>query len=83
MTTITIMQSRKDYEFAKLTDQEILERYFEMDFFYDSLGGLTDNELDDWVDDYVAYLPETHNIMKEDIPSMLGFKLKRLIRERM
>ncbi len=83
MTTTTVMQSRTDYEFARLTDEQIIERYFEKDFFYDSLGGLTDNELDDWIDDYISYLPETHRISEEEIPSMLGAKLKLLIRERM
>jgi hypothetical protein len=82
MTTITTMQSRTDYELSKLTDEEVIDRYFERGFFYDSLGGLTDNELDDWIDDYIAYLPETHKMAKEEIPSTLGSRLKLLIRNR-
>jgi hypothetical protein len=82
VTSTTMMQSSADEEFVSLTDEEIIGRYFEKDFFYDTLAGLTDSELDDWIDDYISHLPETHNLRKEDVPRMLGTKLKQLIRDR-
>jgi hypothetical protein len=82
MATMTQMQTRTDEEFAKLSDDEIIERYFEKDFNYDGMAGLTDRELDDWINDYVSHIPETHNLKKYEVPCMLNKKLKRIIRDR-
>jgi hypothetical protein len=82
MTINTTMRSRTDYELSKLTDEEVIDRYFERDFSYDSLAGLTDNELDDRIDHYIGHLPETHGIPEEEIPSTLSSRLKILIRNR-
>jgi hypothetical protein len=79
--TQTQMQTRTDEEFSRLSDDEILEKYFEKGFDYDGLAGLTDRELDDWINDYVSHLPETHNLKKYEVPCMLNKKLKRIIRE--
>jgi hypothetical protein len=81
MTADTQMQTKTDEEFAKLTDDEIIERYFDKSFNYDGLAGLTDRELDDWIKDYVSHLPETHNLQKYEVPCMVKKKLKRIIRE--
>jgi hypothetical protein len=81
MTNITQMQTRTDEEFAKLTDDEIIEKYFDKEFNYDGLAGLTDRELDDWINDYVSHLPETHNLQKYEVPCMVNKKLKRIIRD--
>ena len=83
MATITQMKSRTDEEFSRLTDEEIMERYFQKNFNYEGLAGLTDPELDDWIDDYVSYLEESHNLKKDEIPVLLSHTLRRLIRERM
>ena len=77
----TQMQISTDDEFAKLSDDEILEKYFEPNFNYDDLAGLTDQELDDYIDDYVSHLPETHNLKKDQVPGMLRKQLQRIIRE--
>ena len=83
MATITQMKSRTDEEFSRLTDEEIMVRYFQKNFNYEGLAGLTDQELDDWIDDYVSYLEESHSLKKDEIPILLSHTLKRLIRERM
>ena len=45
--------------------------------------GLTDQELNDWINDYVSHIPERLNLKKYEVPCMLNKKLKQLIRERM
>jgi hypothetical protein len=82
MITTTQLQAKTDEEFARLSDGEIMEKYFEKDFSYDGFAGLTDGELDDWIKDYVSHLPETHGLKKYEIPLMLDKKLKKLIRNR-
>lgn len=81
MTTITQMQTRTDEEFAKLTDDQIIEKYFDKGFNYDGLAGLTDRELDDWINDYVSHLPDTHHLQRHEVPCMVNKQLKRIIRE--
>ena len=83
MATIAQMKSRTDEQFSRLTDEEIMVRYFQKNFNYEGLAGLTDQELDDWIDDYVSYLEESHSLKKDEIPILLSHTLKRLIRERM
>ena len=77
----TQMQIRTDEEFAKLNDDEIIEKYFEPGFNYDDLAGLTDQELNDWIDDYVSHIPETHGLQKYQVPCMLKKQLQRIVRE--
>jgi hypothetical protein len=83
MPTTTQIQSKVDEEFAKLSDEEIMDRYFEKDFDYDGLAGLTDRELNDWINDYVSHITERLNLKKYEVPCMVNKKLKQLIRERM
>lgn len=80
MITTTQLQAKTDEEFDRLTDEEIIERYFEKDFNYDGFAGLTDRELDDWINDYLSHLPETHGLKKYEVPCMLSKKLKKIIR---
>jgi hypothetical protein len=42
MVTISQLQAKTDDEFVRLTDEEIVEKYFEKNFDYDSFTGLTD-----------------------------------------
>ncbi len=80
--TTSQLQSKTDEAFARLSDEEIIERYFEKDFNYDGFAGLTDNELDEWIDHYVSHLPETHDLKKYEVPCLLKKKLKKIIRNR-
>lgn len=75
MVSTTQLQARTDEEFARLSDEEIMEKYFEKDFEYDGFAGLTDGELDAWINDYVSHLPETHNLKTYEVPCMLKKKL--------
>jgi hypothetical protein len=82
MVTTTQLQAKTDEEFARLTDEEIIGRYFEKDFDYDGFAGLTDRELDDWINDYLSHLPQTHNLKKYEVPCLLNKRLKKIIRDR-
>ena len=82
MITTTQLQAKTDEEFAGLTDEEIIGRYFEKDFNYDGFAGLTDSELDDWITDYMSHLPETHDLKNYEVPRLLKKKLKKIIRDR-
>jgi hypothetical protein len=62
MATETHIQSRTVALFAMMTDEEMVDRYFEKDFNNDVLASLTVRELDDWINDYVSHLPGMHDL---------------------